>query len=33
MMMMRSSEHCRKQLKVFKKRTIKEVMNFTIITC
>ena len=32
-MMMRSSAHCRKQSKVVRKRTIKEVTDFTNITC
>ena len=31
--MMRSSAQCRKQSKVFRKRTIKEVINFTNMTC
>ena len=31
--MMRSSARCRKQSKVFRKRTIKEVIHFTNTTC
>ena len=33
MMMMRSSAHCRKQSKVFRKRTIKEAIDLANTTC